>query len=423
MEAINMQTSARPSAPPRGRRAAILFVTRMMPWPLHGGARLRDFNMLQALADSFDVDLLTVGVNQPQVTALCRNVYLPTPFYGDETPWLAAKRWGAALVETMTGPEPMWLTSKTNAALRRAIRERADKGGYDLVIASELSSAAVLLGHAKTPVIYDAHNCEWRLLDRTRREQTGLRRRVLDREVPRLREVERRAVTESQMVFVTAQSDLDELQALAGADLAPHRIIPSTIDLERYAAVRAATPEPMTILVPGKFDWQPNLIGLDWFAADVVPALRARLNGAPFKVVVAGRMTQATQVRLDAVPEITAMRNPDDMLPLFARAALVAVPVLVSSGTRLRIAEGLASKRPIVSTTPGAAGLDAGDAMPWLVADGTEAYADALARVLTDEALSRRIVQDGWAVAQTLDWTSLRAPLAGAIDDVLSRAR
>ena len=106
-----MQTSSDLSTTKRQQtqaRTRILFVTRAMPWPLHGGARLRDFNMLQALSDGFDIDLLTVGVNQPQVAALCRNVYLPTPFYGDETPWLAAKRWGSAAVETMTGPEP-WL--------------------------------------------------------------------------------------------------------------------------------------------------------------------------------------------------------------------------------------------------------------------------------------------------------------------------
>ncbi len=401
----------------------ILFVARAMPWPLHGGARLRDFNMLQALADGSEVDLLTVGRNQPQVDALCRNVYLPTPYYGDETPWLAIKRWAAASVETLTGPEPLWLTSKTNGMLRRAIRERAKDGQYDVVLASELSSAAVLLGHGETPVIYDAHNCEWRLLERTRQQQTGLRRRVLDREVPRLRAVERRTVTESKMVFVTAQSDLDELRMLAGADLAPHRIIPSTIDLKRYENVRAATPQPATILVPGKFDWQPNLIGLEWFADEVVPALRQRMQDNAFRVVVAGRMTEATKSKLDAVPEITAERNPDDMLDFFARASLVSVPVLVSSGTRLRIAEGLACKRPIVSTTPGAAGLDPGDGTPWIVADGTDSYADALARVLTDTALSKQVASDGWAFAETLDWNSLRVPLSEAIEGVVEAAR
>ena len=131
----------------------------------------------------------------------------------------------------------------------------------------------------------------------------------------------------------------------------------------------------------------------------------------------------ATLQMLDAVPEITAERNPDDMLDFFARASLVSVPVLVSSGTRLRIAEGLACKRPIVSTTPGAAGLDPGDGTPWIVADGTDSYADALARVLTDTALSKQVASDGWAFAETLDWNSLRVPLSEAIEGVVEAAR
>lgn len=82
------------------KRLRILFVTRAMPWPLHSGARLRDFNMLQALSADFAVDILTVGRDQSRVSALCENVHLPTRYYGDENLWLALKRWGAAAVET-----------------------------------------------------------------------------------------------------------------------------------------------------------------------------------------------------------------------------------------------------------------------------------------------------------------------------------
>ncbi|MEL6514260.1 MAG: glycosyltransferase family 4 protein [Pseudomonadota bacterium] len=401
------------------KRLRILFVTRAMPWPLHSGARLRDFNMLQALSADFAVDILTVGRDQSRVTALCENVHLPTRYYGDENLWLALKRWGAAAVETLQGPEPLWLTSKTNGILRQAIRSLANRGDYDLILASELSSVSTLLGHTTVPVVYDSHNCEWRLLDKTRAQHSGIRRMVLDREVPRLREVERQAVTRSNMVFVTAQSDLEELSDLADGQMAEARIIPSTIDLTRYQPVRDAAPEPRTILIPGKFDWRPNLIGLEWFADEVIPELRKRMNGTPFRAIVAGRMTDATKSKLDGIEGLTAVQNPDDMLEYFTRASVISVPVLVSSGTRLRIAEGLACTRPIVSTSPGAAGLDPGGKMPWLVADGTEDYADALAKVLHDQALRDAIARDGWEFVQQFDWQALRAPLGDAFDGML----
>ncbi|MCV3273856.1 glycosyltransferase [Roseobacter sinensis] len=405
------------------KRKRILFLARAMPWPLHGGARLRDFNMLQALSADFEVDLLTVGRNQPQVSALCAEVHLPTPYYGDENIWLALCRWGAAGIETLRGPEPLWLTSKTNGTLRRAIRDLASDQSYDAILASELSSASALIGQTSTPFVYDAHNCEWRLLNSTREKQTGLRRLVLNREVPRLRAVERLAVTKSDMVFVTAQTDLDELRDLAGAEMAAVRVVPSTIDLDRYRGVREGTPEPGTVLVPGKYDWQPNLIGLEWFADEVMPVLRDKMAGQPLNVIVAGRMTDATRAKLEAIDNVTAAQNPDDMLDYFRRASAIAVPVLVSSGTRLRIAEGLASMRPIVSTTEGAAGLDPGAATPWLVANGTEGFADALSRILQDGALADAVARDGWDFVQALDWRSLRQPLAEAFGQIIGSRR
>lgn len=401
----------------------VLFVTRAMPWPLVSGARLRDFNMLRALADDFDIDLLTIGQNASEVSDLCRHVHIATPYYGDETIALAARRWAAAVIETATGPEPLWLTSKMNGTFRRKLRDLAQSGHYDVILASELSSAAALLDYSPTPVIYDAHNCEWRLLDKTRQKQRGLKRWLLDREVPRLRDVERRAITELAMLFTTSQTDLDELHDLAGADLAPNRIIPSAIDLGRYMDVRGAQATPGTVLVPGKFDWEPNLIGLNWFAQHVVPALRARMGSGGFRIVVAGRMTQKTQAKLEEITEVSAIRNPDDMLDSFAAASAVSVPVLVSSGTRLRIAEALACKRPIVSTTAGAAGLDPGASSPWVLADDAEEHAAALASVLTDTDLSARLVENGWAFVQQFDWTALRPPLRSAIQSVLDNVK
>lgn len=408
----------------KAEKRRLLFISRAMPWPLNGGARIRDFGMLSALSQLFEIDLLTVGRSEPRIEPLCRRIILPSPYYGDESSWLALKRWTMAGIETMRGPEPLWLTSKTNGKLRNAIRSLANSGEYDAIHASELSSAAALIGHTTTPVVYDAHNCEWRLLERTQAKQKWpWLRAAFGHELTRVREVEKLTVTGSSLVLVTANSDLEELSALGGSDFAPAVVIPSAIDLDRYTDVRNTDPEPGTILVPGKFDWRPNLIGLEWFAADVVSRLRERMEGRPFRVVVAGRMTEKTARMLNALPNVEAARNPDDMLPYFGRATAVAVPVLVSSGTRLRMAEAMACRRPIVATTPGAAGLIPKSGKPWIVADDEDDFAEALADVLSDSALAGQVAEDGWSQVQDLDWRSLCEPLNEAYDRMLGERK
>ncbi len=68
------------------------------------------------------------------------------------------------------------------------------------------------------------------------------------------------------------------------------------------------------------------------------------------------------------------------------------VPLLQGGGTPLKLIEALAYGLPVVATPRAAAGLEVRDGEHCLVADGAEAFAAALVRVLRDGApeLGRR---------------------------------
>ena len=67
------------------------------------------------------------------------------------------------------------------------------------------------------------------------------------------------------------------------------------------------------------------------------------------------------------------------------------VPLLSGAGTKLKVLDGLASGRPVVSTSVGVEGIAAEDGRHLLVADGAEAFADAVVEVLADAALRSRL--------------------------------
>ena len=60
------------------------------------------------------------------------------------------------------------------------------------------------------------------------------------------------------------------------------------------------------------------------------------------------------------------------MRPWFARRARSLVPMRSGGGTRLKVLDGLACGRAMVSTTMGAEGIDAGDGEHVMLADGAE---------------------------------------------------
>jgi hypothetical protein len=71
------------------------------------------------------------------------------------------------------------------------------------------------------------------------------------------------------------------------------------------------------------------------------------------------------------------------------------VPLLTGSGTRLKILEAWAAGLPVVSTTIGAEGLPVRDGENALLADGAEAFAGAVTRLLTCRELRRSIGSAG----------------------------
>ncbi|HSY83880.1 MAG TPA: glycosyltransferase, partial [Gemmatimonadaceae bacterium] len=87
-------------------------------------------------------------------------------------------------------------------------------------------------------------------------------------------------------------------------------------------------------------------------------------------------------------------------------AACYIAPLRVGGGTRLKLLDAWAMGKAIVSTSIGAEGLGARNEENMLLADTADAFAAAVTRVLSDDALRRRL---GAAARQTavrqFSWT------------------
>jgi glycosyltransferase involved in cell wall biosynthesis len=186
------------------------------------------------------------------------------------------------------------------------------------------------------------------------------------------------------------------------------------VDCERYRVVAESIPEPDVVLVTGSFDWEPNRIGLRWFVRDVIPALHRMTPRAPIQVRIAGRMDAVLAAQLDAIPGVQAFPNVPDMRDQLARATVVAAPVLVSSGTRLRILEGWAAGRPVVTTPEGAFGLEYLDDDDIVVRRGAENFARAIVELLADPERRSALRRAGLRRAAIYDWRRVADALLDA---------
>ena len=95
----------------------------------------------------------------------------------------------------------------------------------------------------------------------------------------------------------------------------------------------------------------------------------------------------------------------DSLEPYWRRAHAYVLPMRGGGGVRFKALEAMAAGVPIVSTTLGMEGIAAVPGAHYLAADTPAAFADAIARLLDEPGLRRRLAQEARRlVHERYDW-------------------
>jgi polysaccharide biosynthesis protein PslH len=103
--------------------------------------------------------------------------------------------------------------------------------------------------------------------------------------------------------------------------------------------------------------------------------------------------------------------------PYLAAAAVAIAPLRVGGGTRIKILEALAMGKAVVTTELGCEGLDVTSGEHLLVADDPAEFADAVIRLLRDDARRARLGAAGRAlVERQYSWARSGCALVQAVE-------
>lgn len=210
------------------------------------------------------------------------------------------------------------------------------------------------------------------------------------------------AVTQATAVIVTSERDRDAILAGLSQETPPVVVIPNGVSLADWPPATSPT-EPATILFPGALNWPPNIDAVQILVRDVLPLVQKSLPGV--RLVIAGRLPDRAVWRLaGGITAVSLITNPPDMHPIFARAAVVAVPLRAASGTRLKILQALAVGRPVVSTSVGAEGLGLANGRHLAIAELVRPFANALVELLADPVRQQLLIEAGQSIISQFDW-------------------
>ncbi len=371
----------------------VAVITPYLPWPADTGGKLRSYYLIRGLAQQAEVDLYTVCYGPPPpvdaLAAFCRTVdvtqLIPPPI-----------RWRQLRALTQRTPRSVtyFRTAESMATIRQKVA-----GDYDFFVADEISMAPYLLdlpGHAQTPKLVMRQKIDYLHYAEVAERRPWNMDKLLDwQEARRLKRFEYAMMPRFEGAVVCSPEDA-EIARQQGPQLAIDTIV-NGADIEYFVPMRAPDPDP-TLLLIGTMHYYPNIDAVLYFFQTMHPAL---LQAIPnLKVLIVGHLPPPEIQGLGMLPGVTVTGSVPDVRPYIARSWLLAVPLRLGGGTRLKIVEAMASGLPVVSTTVGAQGINATDGEQLLLADAPEHFVQQTRRLLNDAALRARLAEQGRALVQ-----------------------
>lgn len=267
-------------------------------------------------------------------------------------------------------------------------------------------------------VVADWHDVESELLRRySCRERAVWRRWYAARTVPKLRAAEVRFLSLADAHLAVSEPERRLLESLDPR--ARIWVVENGVDARYFAEACGPREGRFRVLFVGAMDYYANADAAVWFARKVWPQLRGQ--GRVFTVV--GRSPLPTVRALAADGEIEVTGTVPDVRPYYREALVHVVPLRVGGGTRLKIPESMAAGVPVVTTALGAEGLRVRAGEHCLFAETPEDFRDAIARLLADPDLWRRLSLTAREFAQReYDWSAVCAPLREIYGELVGRS-
>jgi polysaccharide biosynthesis protein PslH len=371
--------------------------------PLDTGGKIRTYNMLRALKRAHD--LTYVSLCPPEISEEVRKSAAEYSHRAVWIPWREARkrsvRFGLELLLNFTASRLPYVIHKYRSVpMATGIHELDQAGAADLIVCDFLTPAVNLIWpgrRLKTPTLLFQHNVESLIWKRLCENADGLKRVYLQGQWRRMRKFEQEACARFDGVVGVSAEDCEILRNEFGAGNVLGAV-PTGVDCDYFGASQWPRQEHSLVFL-GSMDWMPNIDAVEFFTAEIWPAVKRQFPHATFTVV--GRNPPAKLKELEKrIPGVRVTGTVDDVRPFLAAAAAMVVPLRVGGGTRIKIFEGMATGIPVLSTRIGAEGLPVAHGENILLADTPADFAARIAELFEQPARAQKIGEAGRALVR-----------------------
>jgi polysaccharide biosynthesis protein PslH len=362
----------------------ILQIAPRLPWPLSIGGNIGIYNItrsLSRLGHEVTFVCFAAGASDPSPMSTFSDVHI-VPHSTATGP--------LSLMTNLFSSLPYTISKYRCAAMPDALRKLCRERSFDVVHVDHIHMApygVMLKEEFGLPLLIREHNFETTIYERFARQQKFPPLAwYMHMQTRRLLRFETRHLLHADVIAAITEDDAVRIRE--AADVGRMEVVPAGVDLDSHAPADPAREEAATITLLGSMAWEPNLDAVQWFVSQIWPRIAEASGDA--RLIIAGdapprRIRELASARIE-VPGFV-----EDLSGLLASSTVLAVPLRVGGGMRIKLLEYFARAKAVVATSIGAEGNVGRNGEHLLIADEASDFADAVLRLLRDPQLRRTL--------------------------------
>jgi glycosyltransferase involved in cell wall biosynthesis len=228
--------------------------------------------------------------------------------------------------------------------------------------------------YSKAKIVLRAHNIEHEIWERiTKNTIFAPKRWYLKLLSRRLAIYEKEQLNNCDLLLPITQRDLNFARQFGFNKKG--LVTPIGLDAADYQVDNSSFQKQLSLSFIGSLDWMPNVEGLNWFLDKIWTT--AKEKHPTISLHLAGRNTPDSLYNLES-DQLKVLGEIPDAKAFINAHSLMLVPLLSGSGMRVKILEGMALGKVVLSTTVGLEGIIGKHKEEFLVADTPEEFMAAL---------------------------------------------